>query len=145
MEGLGYAYQEHLAASARADREPLPYERWAVNKTWPYFMRLARLCAVIPPYSLDQWATKNPVPGVNGSGYSSTVLARRLIGGLVLTRAVLTHLYRVSRCSHAAVKRYLDNGRVEPGQERALGKGKRLVYDWLVRAAETEKALSQRT
>lgn len=113
-----------------------------MGKTWPFFVRLARLSQVIPQYSLDQWATENPVPGANGSGYSSTVLARRLIGGLILTRAVLTHLYRVSRCSHAAVKAYLDDGKVQSGQERAMGKGKRLVYDWLVRAAETEKVLS---
>jgi len=145
LTDLGYAYQQHLADSARYDRESIPFERWAVTRTWPKFVNLARLCAVIPKYDLDQWETKNPVPGVNGNGYSSVVLARRLIDGLVLTRAAMTDVYRRSRSSHAAVKRYLEDGKVYPGEERALGKGKRLVYDWLKRAAETEEVLSQRT
>lgn len=143
LEGLGFAYQQHLADSARYDREPQPFEKWAVNKTWPYFVRLARLCAVIPEYDLSQWETKNPVPGSNGTGYSATVLARRLIDGLVLTRAALTHVYRHSHSAHAAVKAHLDDGRVYPGEERALAKGKRLVWDYLRAAAETEKVLSQ--
>lgn len=144
LEDLGFAYQQHLADSARFDREPQPFERWAVTRTWPKFVRLARLCAVIPEYDLSQWETKNPVPGANGTGYSATVLARRLIDGLVLTRAAMTHVYRCSHSAHAAVKAYLDDGKVCPGEERALAKGKRLVYDWLRKAAETEEVLSQR-
>ena len=136
-------YRQHVADSIRRDRECLPFEQWAVSRTWRDFCNLARLCRTIPQYTLDQWETYNPVPGADGSSYSSTVLARRLIDGLVLTRAALTHLYRVSRRSHAAVKAYLDDGRIQPGQERALGQGRRLIYDWLIRAAETEKVLSQ--
>ena len=112
-------------------------------KAWPQFVRLARLCAVIPKYDLDQWETKNPVPGVSGNGYRSVVLARRLIEGLVLTNAAMTHVYRCSHGAHSVVKAYLAYGKVRPGDERSLAKGKRLVWDFLKRAAETEEALSQ--
>lgn len=142
LEGLGYAYQQHLADSARLDRESQPFERWAVGKTWPQFVRLARLCEVIPKYDLDQWETKNPVPGVGGNGYSSVVLARRVIEGLVLTRAAMAYVYRCSHGAHRVVRAYLKDGKVCPGGERALAKGKRLVYDYLKQAAETEKVLS---
>lgn len=114
----------------------MPFERWAVSRTWSKFVNLARLCAVIPPYDLDQWATTNPVP-TNGA-YSSTVLARRIIDGLVLTRAAMKYVYRCSHGAHRAVKAHIDKGKVSPGDERALGKGKRLVYDYLRQAAETE-------
>lgn len=142
LVGLGYGYQQHLADSARYDREPQPFERWAVSKTWPYFVRLARLCEIIPEYTIDEWATANPVPGVNGNGYSATVLARRLIDGLVLTRSVMNYIRCRSDVAHGVVRGYLKDGRVYPGHERALAKGKRLVWDYLKHAAETEKALA---
>ena len=140
MEGLGYAYQQHLADSARFDREPQPFERWAVNKTWPYFVRLACLCKVIPEY---EWETTNSEP--SGNGYRSVVLARRLVDAQIVTKAAMTYVYRCSHRSHAAVRAHIDKGRVEPGCERALGRGKRLVYDYLRQAAQTEEVLSQRT
>ncbi len=145
LADLGYAYQQHLADSARFDREPQPFERWAVDKTWPQFVRLARLCEVIPEYTLSQWETKNPVPGANGTGHTATVLARRLIDALIVTRRAKTYIYSHSRAAHSAVEVYLGRGKVHPGDERALAKGKRLLWDYLRRAAETEASLSKRT
>lgn len=112
-----------------------------MNKTFPYFVRLAGFCKVIPKW---EWATSNPTPGANGSGYSSTVLARRFVDAQILVRAAMTYVYRCSHGAHAAVKAHIDHGRVGPGGERALAKGKRLVYDYLKQAAETEEVLCQR-
>lgn len=95
---------------------------------------------MIPEYDLSQWATTNPVPGANGNGYRSAMLARRLIDGLVLVDALLTDLKRSSRKAHAAVRAYLDDGRVRVEQRPALTQGKRLVYEWLRRAAERDGA-----
>lgn len=142
LEGLGFAYQQHLADSARFDREPQPLEPWAVNKTFPDFVRLIRFCKVIPEYTIDEWATSNSVPGSNGTGYSATVLARRLVDAQVLTKAAMTHVYRHSHRAHAAVRAHIDHGRVSPGGERALARGKRLVWDYLKAAAKTEEMLS---
>ena len=143
LDDLGYGYQQHLANATNHHRESMPFEVWAVTRTWPKFVNLSRLCAVIPKYDLDQWETANPIPGVNGNGYSSVVLARRILDGLILTRAAMTYVYRCSHRSHAAVMAHIDHGRVGPGGERALGKGKRLVYDYLRQAAETETVLSR--
>ena len=142
FEGLGYAYQQHLADATRLDRESLPFERWAVMRTWPKFVNLTRLCEAIPEYSIDEWATASVVPGANGHGYTATVLARRITEGAVLTKAAMTYVYRCSRGAHSAVREHIDKGRVCPGNERALGKGKRLVYDYLKHAAETEACLA---
>jgi hypothetical protein len=99
---------------------------------------------VIPAYDLDQWETHNPVPGANGTGYSATVLARRLIDAQILIKAAMTYVYRCSHGAHAAVKVYIGDGKVGPGCERKLAKGKRLVWDYLRAAAKTEEVLSQR-
>ncbi len=145
LTDLGYGYQQHLADATRYDRESLPFERWAVMRTWHKFVNLARLCEAIPEYTIEEWATANVVPGANGHGYSSTVLARRITEAAVLTKAAMSYVYRCSHRSHSAVKEHIDKGRVYPGNERALGKGKRLVYDYLKQAAETEKVLCQPT
>ena len=139
MEDLGYAYQQHLADATRYDRESIPFERWAVMRTWPKFVNLARFCAVIPPYTLKDWPTADLIPC--GNGYSSTVLARRLMDAPILVKAALAYVYRRSHGAHKAVKEHIDRGKVYPGNERALGKGKRLVYDYLKQAAETEAVL----
>ena len=144
LEGLGFAYQQHLADATRLDRESLPFERWAVMRTWPKFVNLSRLCESIPPYTRDEWATANAVPGANGSGYTASVLARRILDGLIVTRRAMNYVYCRSRGAHAAVGAHIDLGRVPPGQERALAKGKRLVYDYLKRAAETEEHLTRK-
>lgn len=142
LEGLGYAYQQHLADATRLDRESIPFERWAVMRTWPKFVNLSRLCESIPEYTIGEWATASVVPGANGHGYTATVLARRILDGSVLTKAAMTYIYRRSRGAHCAVRAHIDHGRVEPGGERALAKGKRLVYDYLKQAAETEACLT---
>lgn len=143
MEGLGYGYQQHLADATRLDRESLPFERWAVMRTWPKFVNLTRLCESIPPYTRDEWATAATMPGANGSGYTASVLARRILDGLILTRRAMNYVYCRSRGAHAAVSAHIDHGRVTPGSERALAKGKRLVYDYLKHAAETEAELTR--
>ena len=121
LTGLGYAYQQHLADSARFDREPIPFERWAVNKTFPYFVRLVGFCKVIPEYTIEEWATASAEP--SGNGYSSAVLARRLVDAQVLTKAAMTYIYRCSHGAHAAVRSHIDHGRGSPGGERALARG----------------------
>ena len=140
LEGLGFAYQQHLADSARMDREPQPFERWAVNKTFPYFVRLVGFCKV----GLELGRETTWPPGANGNGYSATVLAGRLCDAQVLTKATMTYIYRRSHGAHAAVQAHIDHGRVGPGGERALAKGKRLVWDYLRAAAKTEEVLCQR-
>lgn len=113
-------------------------------RTWPKFVNLARLCEAIPEYTIEEWATANVVPGANGHGYTATVLARRILDGSILTNAAMSYVHRVSRGAHHAVRTHIDHGRVEPGGERALAKGKRLVYDYLRQAAETERVQCQR-
>lgn len=140
FEGLGYGYEQHLADSARYDREPQPFERWAVAKTFPYFVRLVGFCKV----GLELGTGASWPPGANGSGYGASVLAGRLCDAQILTKAAMTYVYRCSHGAHAAVKAHIDKGRVGPGGERALAKGKRLVYDYLRQAAETEEVLCQR-
>ena len=108
-------------------------------RTWPPFVNLARFCTVIPPYTIKDWKTAVSLPGT--SVYSSTVLARRLIDAPILVKAALTYVYKRSHHAHSAVKEHIDRGKVYPGNERALGKGKRLLYDYLKQAAETEEAL----
>jgi len=85
----------------------------------------------IPAFAITDWATANPIPGTGSGRFTSTVLARRLIAGLVVTRSALDALRRVSRKQHRAVAVYLRAGKVEPGQEQALASAKRWVYDWL--------------
>lgn len=140
LTGLEYGYQQHLSDATRFDRESLPFEKWAVMRTWPKFVNLSRFCEAIPEYTREEWATAHAVPG--GQGYSASVLARRILGGQVLTRAAMKYVYRCSRCAHRVVREHIDKGRVEPGGERALAKGKRLVWDYLKHAAETEAALT---
>lgn len=137
---LGYGYDQHVADSLKADRECLAFPTWAVYRTWPRFVGLARVCRMLPPFVWSEWETRNPVPGANGNGYHSVVLARRLVDGLVLVNALLVDLKHSSRKAHAAVRAYLDDGRVRPEQRPALTQGKRLVYEWLRRAAERDGA-----
>ncbi len=138
LDDLGYAYQQHLADATRCDRESLPFERWAVMRTWPKFVNLARFCTVIPPFTIKEWATAEPG---GGGGYESSCLARSLMDAPILVKAALTYVYKRSHHAHSAVREHIDRGKVYPGNERALGKGKRLVYDYLRQAAETEEAL----
>ncbi len=137
LADLGYAYQQHLADATRYDRESIPFERWAVEKAWPTFVNLARFCAVLPEY---EWPTSNDIPC--GTGYSSVVLARRLLDAPILVKAAMSYVYKRSHHAHSAVKEHINKGRVSPGNERALAKGKRLVYDYLRQAARTEEALT---
>ena len=116
----------------------MPFEIWAVDRTWKVFVPLYHLSQHIQPFALRDWATNPPIPGAKGKGFSSTVLARRVISGLVLCNAVMKDLRADSRKAHAAVKGWLDTRRVAKGQERALAKGKRFIFDWLVRAAELD-------
>ena len=140
LDDLGYAYQQHLSNATRYDRESLPFEKWAVVKVWPTFVNLARFCTVIPPYTLKDWATAEPS---GGGGYESSCLARSLMDAPILVKAALTYIYKRSRSAHGAVREHIDKGKVYPGNERALGKGKRLVYDYLKQAAETEACLTR--
>ena len=70
-------YQEHCALSARRNEEPQPFDQWAIEATWTDFVRLARLVLALPEFSLNDWATENPVPSVNSHAqYRSRILAR---------------------------------------------------------------------
>jgi hypothetical protein len=138
---LWHGYQQYIADSTRLNREALPFKAWAISRTWEKFVNLARLAAVIPAYTLNDWETHNPVPGANGGKPTSTVLARRLLDALVLVTGIMAHLYRVSRRSHAATKAYLRDGKIQPGQERALGEARTLVFEWLIQAAAKDGAI----
>ena len=94
---------------------------------------------MLPEYDLSQWARHNPLEPNAGNGYGSAMLARTLINGLVLVNALLRDMRRTSPKAYAAVSRYLDKGRVDLKQRPALTKGKRLAYDWLVRAAKRDE------
>ena len=134
-ELLWERYRQYLADCGRMDRPAQAFTRWAVEVTWRDFERLARLVLALPPFALNDWETHSPIGAGHGGGYRSTVLARRLIGALLLVRQALLGLQQWRR-AYAAVKCHLERGKVAPGQERALGLGKRWLYEWLVRAAQ---------
>ena len=134
-ELLWERYRQHVADSARADREPAVFERWAVEATWTDFVRLARLVLALPPYALDDWETANPIPSVSRNAPCSTVLARRLINALVMVQQLLKNMKEKDRPVASAVKRYIRDGHRSPTR---LAVGKRYAYDWLVAAATTE-------
>ena len=134
---MAYGYQQHLADATRLDRESLPFEKWAVLRTWPRFVNLARFCTVIPECG---WPMRSGEP-TSSHAYGSVVLARALLDAPILVKAALTYVYKRSHRSHSAVREHIDRGKVYPGNERALGKGKRLVYDYLRQVAKTEEVL----
>ncbi len=120
----------------------MPFDQWATAKVWPPFVNLARFCERIPEFCRGEWATVDQAPGRNG--YSSSVLARRLIEAPILVKAALVYVYKRSHGAHAAVRAHIGRGKVEPVHRTPLAKGKRLVFDYLKHAAETEEALSRR-
>lgn len=135
------AYHQYLADSARLDREPQVYARWAVERTWRDFVRLAVLVLALPPFALSDWETKNPVPAT-GNGFRSVDLARRLISGLVLVRALLQDMKRSERSAYRAVKYHLDEGRCPVGTEHDLADGKRFIWEWLqIRCNATQSVI----
>lgn len=135
-EGLFHRYTQHVADSARHEREPQPFDRWATEATFVDFVRIARLTRALPPFALSDWETENPVPGSSGKSFRSRDLARRLISALVLVSATLAALCKHNRRASYAVKRYLDKGKVENGYERPLAYGKRWIYGRLVEMTE---------
>ena len=135
LDDLGYAYDEHLAMSVRRHREPLPFPRWAVQRTWQTFLALVHYCNRIGDFTRDDWAT---IPGVPQQGFSATMLARNAINAPIVRGKVLQHVRKRSRASHCAVEAHIANGRVEKGQERALARGKRIIYRYLCWSAERD-------
>lgn len=134
-ELLWERYRQHCADSARADREPAVFERWAVEATWIDFVRLARLVLALPPFALDDWETANPIPMVSRNAPRSTVLARRLIDALVMIQQLLRNMKEKDRPVASAVKRYIRDGHRSPTR---IAAGKRYAYDWLVAAAKVD-------
>ena len=137
---LEECYRQHVADSARFDREPMDRQRYYVERTWRDFVRLAQLVEALPSFALKDWATANPVPGGSGGQFASRSLARRLIGAFVLVDALMKELRRQSRRRHGAVRHYLDNGKVRPGQELLLAQAKRWIFDWLSKTSQGSAA-----
>ena len=135
LELLHQRYMQHASDSARLEREPLPFDRWAVERTWTEFVTLARVVINLPPYDVKDWETNEPIPGSAGA-YGSRNLARHLISALVLVNAILDGMDRRMR---AAVRRYLLHNRMSP----RLPDAKRFVYDWLVKTARYEEAVTR--
>ncbi len=136
LDDLGYGYDEHLAMSVRRHREPLPFPRWAVQRTWQMFVALARYCDRIGDFTRDDWAT---VPwAVPQQSYSTSILARTVINAPIVRGKTLAHVKRRSQASYRAVEAHITDGRVEPGQERALARGKRIIYQYLHWTAERD-------
>ncbi len=133
-ELLWERYQETVAMAAYREREPAPYDQWAREATWLDFVRLARLVLALPPFALKDWATANPVPSVNGSGYGSTVLARRLIGALVMVNQLLLSMKGWDRPTASATRRYLADSRKSP----LLREARLYVYEWLLAASSID-------
>src|SRR5574341_316526 len=109
------------------------------------FVRLAKLVYALPPVDqdtirnrgchFDQWAgwrTSEAIPG-GVRGYRFVVLARRIIGALILVEALVADMYAANRKLGLAVRRYLKRGQKHPA---LLHQAKRWVYDWLLRAAD---------
>lgn len=132
-------YEQHLADSARWSRMPELFDRWATEATWRDFVILARLVDRLPPFTIADWRTENPVPGGHGGVFRSRILARRLISALVLVAAALDDLRR-HRKAYKAVQLYLASGRVIGGFEFALADGKRLLFEWFCSQAQQERA-----
>ncbi len=122
--------------SAYREREPAPYDQWAREATWLDFVRLARLVLALPPFAFKDWATANPVASVNGSGYRSVVLARRLINALVMVNQLLVSMKGWNGEVAVVTKRYLLHGR----RSSLLSEARVYVYEWLLAAAELDKA-----
>jgi len=112
------------------------FEPWAVQKTWPYFVRLACLVEALPKFCLDDWETENPVPAARGNSFKSRVLARRLISALVLVQTLLGDMKRENRRAWKAARSHLD--RAHSQDDEGLAHAKRYVYDWLRQRAQID-------
>jgi hypothetical protein len=134
-ELLWERYAETVAMAAYRQSEPAPYDQWAREATWLDFVRLARLVLALPPFALKDWATANPVPSVNGSGYHGTILARRLINALVMVNQILLSMKKWNGEAAVVTKRYLLHGRRSP----LLAEARIYIYEWLLAAAELDK------
>ena len=123
-------YAEYCAVSRNP---PAPFREWAIERTWEDFTRLARLVLSLPPFALKDWATSNPIPSVTGRGFHSTILARRLIDGLVLIRQLMAEMKEWEPSVADSVRRWLKGqGGVHASR---IKRAKPWLYDWLVRAA----------
>ena len=143
LAGLGYAYDEHLAMSVRRHREPQPFRQWATQRTWGMFLALARYCDRIGDFTRDDWATVEIPWAAPQQAFTATVLARAVLNAPIVCGKTLAHVKRRSRASHCAVEAHIANGKVERGQERALARGKRIIYQYLCWAAERDGALTR--